>query len=68
MSQEIKAGLRVRVVIEDRVQGYEPGDRGTVTNGPRTFQDSEPYYLVTMDKDEGGEVAVFNPDEIEPDA
>jgi hypothetical protein len=67
MSQELKAGVRVRVLQEDHVQGYGPGDTGTVTGGPWDFHAVGPCYPVAMDKDGAGEVAVFAPDEIEPD-
>jgi len=68
MSQELKPGDRVRLKTRNCVPVYYPGDKGTVTNGPKCHLGAEaPYYLVTMDKDGGVSETVFNAGEIEPD-
>ncbi|HWG48002.1 MAG TPA: hypothetical protein VN688_34885 [Gemmataceae bacterium] len=68
MKPELKPGDRVRLTTRNCVPVYYPGDKGTVTNGPKCHLGAEdPYYLVTMDKDGGDSETVFNVEDIEPD-
>ena len=67
MSQEWKPGDRVRVTSRNQVRGYRPGDRGTVTQGPTTPTNGEPFYRVLMDKDSTTSTVVFTAGEVEAD-
>ena len=63
---ELKAGDRVRVTMRSRIDGYEPGDEGTVLHA--AWSAGRRYYLVAMD---GGELdstgVIFTEGEIEAD-
>ena len=70
MSRELKMGDRVRVTPQSRIKGYQPGDKGTVLEGPNVYAGaSDTSYVVAMDKDGPGSTStVFSADDIEPDA
>jgi hypothetical protein len=70
MSHELKPGDRVRLTTRGWAADYVPGDKGTVTDGPKHHTGpgpNDPYYLVVMDKDEAHRKTVFNADDLEPD-
>jgi hypothetical protein len=69
MGPELKLGDRVRVTSRSRVKGYQPGEKGTVLEGPATYAGaSERSYVVAMDKDGPASTStVFTADEIEAD-
>jgi hypothetical protein len=49
---------------------YAPGDKGTVTAGPKHHagtDSNDPYYLVAMDKDAPQRRTVFNANDLEAD-
>ena len=52
-------GCRVRLVRGSSVEGYQPGDEGTVMLGPRPFSGEGGYYLVRMDRDDPDAVSVL---------
>ena len=66
MSGGWNPGDRVRVTERNRVEGYRPGDKGTVYRIEVASRCT--LYHVTMDKD-GAQAApvLFTADEIEPD-
>jgi len=68
MSEQLKVGDRVRVSQRSHVQGYQPGDKGTVLEGPTRYPgDDQPFYVVSMDKDGPGHTSIiFRANEIEP--
>lgn len=51
-----------------QVRGYQPGDEGTVLEGPASYAgDAEQSYVMVMDKDGPGHTSIiFRADEIEP--
>jgi len=49
MKREPNVGDRVR--LKRQVQGYQLGDKGTVTHAPKIPLHDEPYYFVAMDRD-----------------
>ena len=65
----MKKGDRVRVTARSRVEGYQPGDKGVVLEGPAVYAGaSDTSYVVAMDKDGPGSTStVFAADDIEPD-
>ena len=68
MTHSLKPGDRVRVRTNMTVPGHQPGDKGTVVNGPILRASGEPFYIVAMDKrgtDTGD--TIFSADEIEVD-
>jgi hypothetical protein len=70
MSDALKVGDRVRVTVRNRVQGYQPGDKGTVKQGVNPPGDDDSYlpcYVVQMDKDGPTKNIIFCSDEIELD-
>jgi hypothetical protein len=68
MSRKHKPGDRVRITAENRVPGYQPGDRGIVLREVVSTARGALYYAVAMDKDDPTKSgAVFQCDEIEPD-
>jgi hypothetical protein len=68
MSRELSKGQRVRVTDKNRIPGYAPGDRGTVTAAYSVPASGERHYIVAMDKDHPAHSgAVFTEDEIEPE-
>jgi hypothetical protein len=70
MSHELKPGDRVRLMTENCAPDYSPGDKGTVTDGPKHHTGSGPndsYYLVAMDKDDSRKKTVVNAGDIEAD-
>jgi hypothetical protein len=69
MSDQLKFGDRVRVTQRSHVEGYQPGDKGIVLEGPASHTgDDQKSYVVAMDKDGPGRTSViFGADEIEPD-
>jgi hypothetical protein len=68
MSDPLKVGDRVRVSQRSHVRGYQPGDQGTVLEGPTSYTGDAPQtYVVAMDKDGPGHTSIiFGADEIEP--
>ena len=68
MSDQLKFGDRVRVSQHSHVRGYQPGDQGTVLEGPASYAgDAQQSYVVAMDKDGPGRTSIiFRADEIEP--
>jgi hypothetical protein len=68
MSAQLKPGDRIRVTERIRVDGWQPGDKGTVVDAISDLSGAR-YYLVAMDKaDPSKPGVVFSDDEIEPDA
>ncbi|HEY7311395.1 MAG TPA: hypothetical protein VH643_18685 [Gemmataceae bacterium] len=67
MSQELQIGDRVRVTVQGRRVGYEPGDKGTVLWEPSPSYTGQPFYLVSMDKDGPGNGITFTTGQIEAD-
>ena len=70
MSLELKPGDRVRLTMRGCASDYAPGDKGTVTDGPKHHTGTgpnNPYYLVAMDKDDAQRKTVFNADDLEAD-
>lgn len=68
MNRCLKVGDRVRVTELNRVEGYQPGDRGTILWGPNTSASGIlVFYLVAMDKDAPGSGTTFTAEEIEAD-
>ena len=70
MSLELKPGDRVRLTTRGCASGYSPGDKGTVTDGPKHHSGpgpNHPYYLVAMDKDAPQRKTVFNANDLEAD-
>jgi hypothetical protein len=64
----LKVGDRVRVTVYGRVEGYAPGDKGTVLRTPPPVVRGMSNYLVAMDKDKPDDTGVlFAAHEIEPD-
>jgi len=63
----LKPGDRVRLTVQNRRIGYEPGEKGTVLWGPNTSHSGQIIYLVSMDKDDPGNGATFTAREIEAD-
>ena len=56
MSRELKMGDCVRITSRSRVEGYQPGDKGVVLEGPAVYAGaSDTSYVVAMDK--GGPAA-----------
>ena len=51
MSRVLKPGDRVRVISANAVPSYQPGDTGTVLQGPNPAPMGGHYYVVQMDKD-----------------
>jgi hypothetical protein len=49
------------------VRGYQPGDAGTVTSGPRLYPSRAVYDHITIGRQPLAGVIVFLADEIEPD-
>ncbi len=49
MKREPAVGDRVR--MKRQVNGYQPGEKGTVTHAPKIPLHDEPYYVVAMDRD-----------------
>jgi hypothetical protein len=71
MGHELKPGDRVRLTVRVSASDYSPGDKGTVTDGPKRHLGpgpNDPYYLVAMDKDEAQKETVFNAGDIEADS
>jgi hypothetical protein len=68
LSTELKPGDRVRLTVQNRRIGYEPGDTGTVVWGPNSSYNGKIFYLVSMDKDGPGNGVAFTAKEIEADA
>jgi hypothetical protein len=68
LSTELKPGDRVRLTVQNRRIGYEPGDKGTVVWGPNSSYSGKIFYLVSMDKDGPGNGVTFTAKEIEADA
>ena len=68
MSNQLKFGDRVRVTQRSQVEGFQPGDTGTVLEEPASNTgDDQPSYVVAMDKDGPGRTSIiFRADEIEP--
>jgi hypothetical protein len=64
---KLKYGDRVRITTKRSVFGYPPGSRGIVRAGPMTDRNGKTFYTVNMDKDLGGNGAVFHAIELEPD-
>jgi hypothetical protein len=67
MSEELKAGDRVRVTTQRQVHGYQPGSRGVVRSRPQTDKGGKTDYLLAMDKDGPEDASLFLANEIEPD-
>jgi hypothetical protein len=70
MSHQLRPGDRVRLTTRVCEPDYSPGDRGTVTDGPKCHTGvgpNEPYFLVAMDKDDALKKTVFNAGELEPE-
>jgi hypothetical protein len=70
MPEQLKVGDRVRVTAGSRTRGYQPGDTGTVLEGPSPYAGGggAVSYVVAMDKDGPSRTSVvFNADEVEPD-
>jgi hypothetical protein len=69
MPEQLKVGDRVRVTAGSRTRDYQPGDQGTVLEGPSAYAAGGAVsYVVAMDKDGPSRTSVvFNADEIEPD-
>jgi hypothetical protein len=64
----LKKGDRVRVTRLNRMYGYQPGDKGTITREAIRAPSGTRYYLVAMDKDNPAHTGVvFNAEEIEAD-
>jgi hypothetical protein len=64
-AHHLKPGDRVRLTVQNRMGGYQPGDKGVVVRelvaGIQTC-----YFLVAMDKDDPVKTGVvFTADEIE---
>ena len=59
----------MRVTARSRVEGYQPGDKGVVLEGPTVYAGAgDASYVVAMDKDGPGRTStVFSADDIEPD-
>jgi len=62
----------VRLTLRVSASDYAPGDKGTVTDGPKRHRGPGPndpyYYLVTMDKDGDQKKTVFNAGDLEADS
>jgi hypothetical protein len=68
VSDLLKLGDRVRVTDRNRVQGYQPGDKGLVQAMPNMPAIGDQFhYVVAMDKDDDGTGTVFTAEEIELD-
>ena len=68
MSDQLKVGDRVRVTDRNRVQGYDPGDKGMVQAiGSMPAIGDQFHYVVAMDKDNDGTATSFTSEEIELD-
>jgi len=67
MNLELKLGDRVRV--KRALRGYQAGDKGTVLDGPSSYEGAtDESYVVAMDKDgPGSTTTVFGADDIEAD-
>ena len=52
MSATSKVGDRVRVTDLNEMQGYRPGDKGTVLRVGKLVTTGSPYYAMAMDKGE----------------
>ena len=65
MSRQLNLGDRVRVTSANTMPGYQPGDAGTVKDGPHPAANGGHYYIVHMDNDVGGSPIVFMTEEIE---
>jgi hypothetical protein len=63
-----KVGDRVRVVADKEVDGYSPGDKGTVVRviSSPAVTSEDYFYDVSMDKD-APKVTTFTTDKIGPD-
>jgi hypothetical protein len=67
MSHQLRPGDRVRLTTRGCTPDYSPGDKGTVTDGPKCHTGAgpnAPYYLVAMDKDDAYKKTVFNAREL----
>jgi hypothetical protein len=69
MSVTLKVGDRVRVTQQNRVAGYQTGDKGEVLWASASSRmKGERYYTVAMDKDSPDHTGiVFTESELEPD-
>lgn len=69
MTPKLKPGDRIRISTNFPQPGYQPGDKGTVLNGPILRGNGQPYYIVAMDAaSRYTDRAILSADEIEPDA
>ena len=67
MSRDLKPSDRVRLTVQNRMRGYQPGDQGVVVRELVAVRSTR-YYLVAMDQDDPGKIGVvFTDDEIELD-
>ena len=62
----LRQGDVVRVTKANRMQRYQPGDKGMIVMGPKGLGSARFYYLVTMHKDDPLRIVIFTEDEIEP--
>jgi hypothetical protein len=70
-THELKPGDRVRLTVQNRMRGYQPGDKGVVVRELVFDISGTHYFLVEMDQ-KGSRLEVrlevyFRPDEIELD-
>ena len=63
----LRQGDVVRVTKANRMQRYQPGDKGMIVMGPKGLGSGQLYYLVMMYKDDPQRIVIFTEDEIEPD-
>ena len=63
----LRQGDVVRVTKANRMQRYQPGDKGMIVMGPKGLGSARLYYLVVMDKDDPLHFVIFTVDEIEAD-
>jgi hypothetical protein len=68
MSKQLKVGDLVRVTAANRMNSYQPGDKGTVLWGGTKGTSGQRYFVVSMDKAGAtGTTVVFTEKEVEPD-
>lgn len=65
MSRNLKPGQRVRVSRANTLPSYQPGDSGTIKEGPYPAPHGGHYYIVQMGQDTGIGPAIFLAEEIE---